>query len=263
MVGVKDRSTNKIAAAPVPETTAARLGHFIEGHVKAGAKKYTDENPSYRSLSNHESCNHSVGAYVRGQAHTNDLESFWSMMKRGYDGVFHHMSEPHLHRYVNEFAGRHNIRNMDPIDMMGTIAEGMAGSRLTYRALIAHSLFSKNIVPTPRREKKGGVNACRGGSARLKFHTIAAGAAVRPVLLFCVVTTCPATFLRHAGAAPHHAKKLILMCRSCLRPYNGKYLQQCPKCGHPMHDPHQCTVGMPGEYHTTDGVTRAAYCTCA
>lgn len=101
----------------MPETTAARLGHFIDTHVDGAAKKYTDENRAYAGLANHESCNRLVGAYVRGQAHTNGLKSFWSMMKRGYDDVFHHMSEPHLHRYVNEFAGRHNIRNMDAIDM--------------------------------------------------------------------------------------------------------------------------------------------------
>ena len=47
------------------------------------------------------------------------------MMKRGYDGVYHHMSEYHLHRYVHEFAGRHNIRAMDTIDMMGTMADKM------------------------------------------------------------------------------------------------------------------------------------------
>ena len=45
------------------------------------------------------------------------------MVKRGYDGTFHHISEDHLHRYINEFAGRHNIREYDTIDMMGTVAE--------------------------------------------------------------------------------------------------------------------------------------------
>ena len=58
----------------------------------------------------HETVNHSVSEYVRDQAHTNGIESFWSMLKRGYHGTFHHMSPEHLHRYVNEFAGRHNIR---------------------------------------------------------------------------------------------------------------------------------------------------------
>ena len=58
------------------------------------------------------------------------------MVKRGYDGTFHHISEQHLHRYINEFAGRHNIRPMDTVDMMGLVAENMAGLRLTYTDLI-------------------------------------------------------------------------------------------------------------------------------
>ena len=138
VVGVKDRSTNKISAQPVPETTQARLEKFVGDKVNESAKKYTDENPAYNSLSNHESVKHSVGEYVRGQAHTNGMESFWSMVRRGYDGVFHHISEDHLHRYINEFAGRHNVRSLDTIDMMETVAESMTGHRLTYQALISH-----------------------------------------------------------------------------------------------------------------------------
>ena len=136
VVGVKDRATNKVSASPVPETAKARLTHFVEGHVEPAAIKYTDENPAYSSLSNHESVKHSVGEYVRGQAHINGMESFWAMVKRGYDGTFHHVSEQHLHRYINEFAGRHNVRNFDTVDMMGLVAENMAGCRLTYRDLV-------------------------------------------------------------------------------------------------------------------------------
>ena len=142
VVGARDRSTNKITAKPVPETTKARLEHFVDTHVDKDTKKYTDENRAYAGLKNHESVNHSVGEYVRGMAHTNGMESFWSMMKRGYDGVFHHMSEDHLYRYVNEFAGRHNIRAMDTIDMM---AENMVGSRLTYKTLIMPSKLGGGI----------------------------------------------------------------------------------------------------------------------
>ena len=69
-------------------------------------------------------------------AHTNGLESFWSMTKRGYDGTFHHFSADHMHRYINEFAGRHNIRTMDTMDMMETVVENMVGERLTYKDLI-------------------------------------------------------------------------------------------------------------------------------
>ena len=138
VVGVKDRKTNKISAQPVPETTKARLNNFIESKVKDSAKKYTDENRAYQSLTNHESVKHSVGEYVRGQAHVNGMESFWSMVRRGYDGTFHHISEDHLHRYINEFAGRHNIREYDTVDMMGQVADNMIGHRLTYQALISH-----------------------------------------------------------------------------------------------------------------------------
>lgn len=138
VVGAKDRKTNKITAMPVPETTKVRLENFVEKTVQKDAKKYTDENPSYSDLSNHESVKHSAGEYVRGMAHTNGMESFWSMMKRGYDGVFHHISEDHLFRYVNEFAGRHNIRNMNTIDMMNEVAKNMVGNRLTYKDLINH-----------------------------------------------------------------------------------------------------------------------------
>ena len=138
VVGVKDRSPNKITAQPVPETTKARLNNFIESKVNDSAKKYTDENPAYGSLGNHESVKHSGGEYVRGQAHVNGMESFWSMVRRGYDGVFHHVSADHLHRYINEFAGRHNVRSLDTIDMMEAVAENMSGQRLTYRTLISH-----------------------------------------------------------------------------------------------------------------------------
>ena len=132
VVGIKDRSTNKITAAVVPEATKARLEHFIDQHKTPGAKTYTDESPVYKSQTNHESVNHSAGQYVRGQAHTNGMESFWAMLERGFDGVYHHMSADHLHRYVNEFAGRHNSRDLDTLDMMGAVAQGMAGQRLKY-----------------------------------------------------------------------------------------------------------------------------------
>ena len=59
------------------------------------------------------------------------------MLKRGYQGTFHWMSRKHLHRYVNEFAGRHNIRNWDSLDQMSFLAFMMDGKRLRYKDLIA------------------------------------------------------------------------------------------------------------------------------
>ena len=85
----------------------------------------------------HETVNHSVSEYVRDQAHTNGIESFWATLKRGYHGTFHHISPKHLHRYVNEFVTRHNMRSSDTDAMMAETVARMAGKRLMYRDLVA------------------------------------------------------------------------------------------------------------------------------
>ena len=85
----------------------------------------------------HEAVNHSVSEFVRGQAHTNGMESFWSMLKRGHQGIYHKFSPKHLDRYVTEFSGRHNAREADTIDQMVGIVVGMAGKRLRYSDLTA------------------------------------------------------------------------------------------------------------------------------
>ena len=79
---------------------------------------------------------HSVKEYVRGQAHTNGIESMWAMLKRGYVGTYHHMSAKHLHRYVDEFAGRHNVRPLDTEVQMSSMVRGAQGKRLRYADLV-------------------------------------------------------------------------------------------------------------------------------
>ena len=64
------------------------------------------------------------------------MESHWAALKRGYDGVYHHMSPKHLNRYIDEFEGRHNARPMDTTDQMAALVQGSEGKRLTYAALI-------------------------------------------------------------------------------------------------------------------------------
>ncbi|MDE2992910.1 MAG: IS1595 family transposase, partial [Chloroflexota bacterium] len=137
VVAVKDRATNRIAARPVARTDKATLQGFVQRHTAAGAAVYTDEHPSYRGLPNHQAVKHSIGEYVKGQVSTNGVESFWSMVKRGYHGTFHHFSPKHLHRYINEFAGRHNVRDRDTLHQMALLATGLDGKRLKYRDLIA------------------------------------------------------------------------------------------------------------------------------
>ena len=96
---------------------------------------YTDDNRAYTGLKNHEVVKHSASEYVRGDIHTNGIESFWSMFDRAHMGTYHKMSKKHLQRYVDEFVGRHNIRNKDTIDQMSYIVGMMAGRRLTYTQL--------------------------------------------------------------------------------------------------------------------------------
>ena len=80
---------------------------------------------------------HSVSEYVRGQAHTNGMESFWAVLKRGYEGTYHWMSGKHLGRYVTEFEGRHNDRPSDTIDQITHIIKASEGKRIRYRELVA------------------------------------------------------------------------------------------------------------------------------
>lgn len=137
VVGMKDRESNQVTATTVDRTNAPTLQMFILGQTAHGAKVYTDEHKGYLGLPNHESINHSVGKYVDGMAHTNGIESFWAMLKRGYHGTYHRMSAKHLGRYVNEFSGRHNVRSDDTIDQMSSVVAGMIGRRLMYRDLTA------------------------------------------------------------------------------------------------------------------------------
>ena len=136
VAGVKDRATGKVNAEVVSDTGMETLQDFILGNTEPGADIYTDEHISYRGLPNHTTVEHSTGQFVNGMAHTNGVESFWSLLKRGYHGTFHKMSVKHLGRYVGEFAGRHNVRELDTIDQMAKIAKGMDGKRLRYQDLV-------------------------------------------------------------------------------------------------------------------------------
>ena len=138
VAGAKDRATNAVSAQSVPSTTKDTLQGFVASHAAPGATVYTDEAGAYRGMPfDHETVCHSVGEYVRDQAHVNGMESFWSLLKRGYHGTYHHMSAKHLDRYVTEFSGRHNDRETDTIDQMARMAQGMVGKRLKYQELVA------------------------------------------------------------------------------------------------------------------------------
>ena len=121
---------------------------FVEDRVAYGAKVYTDEAKAYGPLPtmlngyDHETVIHSVKEFVRGQVHTNGVESFWSMLKRAHKGTFHKMSPKHLVRYIQEFAGRHNMRESGTIDQMRETVARFVGRRLLHRNLIADNGLS-------------------------------------------------------------------------------------------------------------------------
>ena len=137
VVGVKDRLTGIVCAEVVPGTDAKTLQGFVADHAVPGATVYTDDALAYKGMPfEHESVRHSVGEYVRDMASTQGIESFWALLKRGYHGTYHHMSEKHLNRYVTEFSGRHNERTRDTLDQMQLIVDGMVGKRLRYKDLV-------------------------------------------------------------------------------------------------------------------------------
>ena len=100
---------------PLPLTDQSHLQSAIRSEVEPGIIIYTDGHGAYRGMSEyrHETVEHTAGEYVRGMAHTNGIESFWVLLKRGYYGTFHHFSVKHMARYVEEFAARQNQREQD------------------------------------------------------------------------------------------------------------------------------------------------------
>lgn len=137
VVGMKDRASGQIEAEVVEATDKHTLQGFVAVNTEVDATVYTDGARAYEGMPrNHESVDHSVKEFVRGQAHTNGIESFWANLKRGYNGTYHHFSAKHLQRYVNEFAGRHNVRPLDTEDQMTALVQGMDGKRLRYGDLI-------------------------------------------------------------------------------------------------------------------------------
>jgi len=136
VIGIKDRDSNTVKAAVIERTDQPTLSGFVAAHIEPGTKVYTDEHSGYNLVENREMVRHSAKEYVNGMAHTNGIESFWALLKRGYVGTYHKMSVKHLGRYVNEFAGRHNQRPLDTAVQMECMARGLMNKRLRYKDLV-------------------------------------------------------------------------------------------------------------------------------
>ncbi len=134
VAGMKDRPPKQVSAAVVKRADAVTLHKFVTDRTEPSATVHTDEATACSGLPCHrESVNHSAGE----EATVNGMEGFWSLFKRGCHSTFHHLSDKHLDRYVQEFTGRNNIRDMDTLDQMAFLARAIVGRRLRYADLVA------------------------------------------------------------------------------------------------------------------------------
>jgi transposase-like protein len=136
--GILDRNLREVRAAVVPNIKRETLQNAILNNVKYGSTVYTDDAVGYDKLHSrfvHDVVNHSE-EYVRGRVHTNGLENFWSLLKRGLRGTYVAVEPFHLSRYVDEQVFRFNNRkNMNDSDRFALAMSQVAGKRLTYAEL--------------------------------------------------------------------------------------------------------------------------------
>ena len=139
VVGIVKRH-GSIHAIVTSDTGSKTLMTLIRKHVDISAIVYTDEHMPYRTLPKigykHESVNHGAKEFVNGMASTNTAESFWSHLKRGIDGIYHHVSPKHLQLYCNEYGYRWNTRDMTDGERFEDWLSKVNGKRLMYKTLI-------------------------------------------------------------------------------------------------------------------------------
>lgn len=120
----------------VADVSGKTLGDVLRKHAAPSATLMTDTAGAYGEVgdefTSHETVNHTAGEYVRRNAHTNTAEGYFSQLKRSIDGTHHHVSEPHLHRYLGEFDFRYNTRKMGDGERMIKAIEQTTGKRLEY-----------------------------------------------------------------------------------------------------------------------------------
>jgi transposase-like protein len=141
VLGMRERG-GKTVAMPLASTDAQTIQDAIVQRVEVGSMLHTDEAAVYQAMGglffDHESVNHSDGEYVRDGVSTNSIESVFAVLKRGLVGVYHHASEKHLGRYVDEFAFRLNDGDVKrhTLDRLDSLIDAAEGKRLTYKRLI-------------------------------------------------------------------------------------------------------------------------------
>jgi transposase-like protein len=124
----------------VPNVSGPTLKAALRAHVHPSAQIMTDGHASYQGLdkefAGHEAVNHHADEYVRREAHTNSVEGYFSILKRGIIGTYHHVHAKHLDRYLAEFDHRFNTRKIKDCERAVRTVQSVAGRRLTYKPLI-------------------------------------------------------------------------------------------------------------------------------
>lgn len=137
----------KVRSHHVTDVSAKTLRPIMLAQLHRDTALMTDGEGQYRLIgphfASHETVNHGIGEYVRGEAHTNTIESYFATMKRGIIGTYHHVSQQHLKRYLAEFDFRYNERaalGVDDNQRADRLIRGIVGKRLTYRDSLPASI---------------------------------------------------------------------------------------------------------------------------
>lgn len=143
VLGLIERGGN-VRTFHVASATKENVADLVSENIAVESVLVTDESRLYpaigKSFNAHWTVRHSAGEYVRGGVHTNTIESYFSIFKRGMRGTYQHCAEKHLHRYLAEFDFRHNRRvalGVNDITRAGAILDGVVGKRLTYETTLA------------------------------------------------------------------------------------------------------------------------------
>lgn len=145
VIGLVNRDTKQVKAMKVPTAEKDFLLPKINLNVKNGSTIVTDSYHAYKDLKKnykHKSVKHSAGEYVRIEAkaafkvHTNSIEGFWSLLKRGINGTYHWVSKKHINKYLAEYSMRYNSREMSDVARFELFCNNTQG-KLLYKDLIA------------------------------------------------------------------------------------------------------------------------------
>lgn len=138
VVGAVERK-GRVVARTTDDASSTTLQRVIREHISPEANLYTDDWKGYHRASRmvmlHRAVNHSKQQWTSGKVHTNTIEGFWSHLKRGIDGIYHHVSAKHLQRYCDEYRYRYNTRDMSDGERFSNYFVNIHG-RLEYKELI-------------------------------------------------------------------------------------------------------------------------------